>query len=140
MQRVEPAGWREAVVAEQSAGFTTFVTLMAIDDDGISVWLRLRNAEGEDTVLATAADGVPSIVDLLPDASWCEREAAEMFGITFAGHDTRPLLLAAGSTPPMPKGALLAARQTTPWPGEKDPGGTTPRRRTLPPGVAGGAR
>jgi NADH-quinone oxidoreductase subunit C len=113
---------------------------MAIDDDGVSVALRLRNAKGEDTVFTTGADGVGTIVDLFPEAAWYEREAAEMFGITFIGHATQPLLLAADTTPPMPKSRLLESRQATPWPGEKDPGGVTARRRTLPPGVAGGMR
>jgi len=122
-------------------GYDCFVTLMAIDDDGLQVWLRLRNADGEDRVLATPADdGVPTLAELLPDAAWCEREAAEMFGVTFIGHATAPLLLAGGVNPPMPKSVLLESRQSTPWPGEKEPGGVTARRRALPPGVEGGAR
>jgi len=140
MKRVETSAWHDTVAARMAAGYDQLVTLMAIDDEGISVWLRLRNAGGTDAVLATDADGVSTIIDLIPAAAWYEREAAEMFGITFVGHDTAPLLLPAGTRPPMPEAVLLDARQSTPWPGEKDPGGTTPRRRTLPPGVAGGAR
>lgn len=140
MQRVEPMQWHAAVGATVAAGFSQFVTLMAMDDDGLEVRLRLRNAAGEDAALLVVADGLPTIVDLVPAAAWCEREAAEMFGITFAGHATAPLLLAAGTEPPMRRSVLLDARQSTPWPGEKEPGGATTRRRTLPPGVSGGAR
>jgi NADH-quinone oxidoreductase subunit C len=141
MQRVDAAVWRDAVSAAIADGHSRFVTLMAIDDDGLCVWLRLRNAAGQDRELSVAAaDGVPTLIDLLPDVAWCEREAAEMFGIEFAGHDTKPLVLAAGATPPMPKSVLLDARQSIPWPGEKEPGGVTARRRALPPGVAGGTR
>jgi Ni,Fe-hydrogenase III large subunit len=41
-----------------------------------------------------ASDGsVPSIVDLVPAAQWDEREAHDLFGIGFAGHEPlRPLL------------------------------------------------
>ena len=140
MQRVDVLQWRDAVAAAMTSGYDRFVTLMAIDDDGLFVWLRLRNASGDDVVLATAAEGVPTLIDIIPGVAWCEREAAEMFGIAFIGHETAPLLLAAGTEPPMPKHELLDMRQSTPWPGEKDPGGVTARRRTLPPGVAGGAR
>lgn len=140
MQRVDATQWRDAVAAAMTSGYDRFVTLMAIDDDGVHVWLRLRNASGDDAVFATAAEGVSTLVDMIPEVAWCEREAAEMFGITFIGHGTAPLLLALGAKPPMPKHALLEMRQSTPWPGEKDPGGVTARRRTLPPGVAGSAR
>lgn len=141
MPRVEAERWHAEVAAGLAAGFTNFVTLMAIDDGGMAVWLRLRNPQGADLVLAGNADrGVATITDLLPAASWHEREAAEMFGINFFGHELQPLLLQAGANPPMQKAALLSARQDTPWPGEKDPGGVTARRRTLPPGVDGGGR
>lgn len=141
MQRVDATVWRDAVSAAIADGHSRFVTLMAIDDDGLEVWLRLRNDAGEDRVLSVAAaDGVPTLIDLLPNVAWCEREAAEMFGVEFTGHATRPLILAAGTTPPMSKSVLLQARQSTPWPGEKEPGGVTARRRALPPGVAGGTR
>lgn len=141
MQRVDPSQWLPAVTDALARGFTGFVTLLGIDDDGLQVWLRLRNTDGEDLVLATSATGpLPSIVGVLPAAGWCQREAAETFGITFSGDASAPLILAAGSEPTMRKSTLLAARQVTPWPGEKEPGGVTARRRTLPPGVDGGAR
>lgn len=134
MQRVEPAQWHQAVAAALADGHDRFVTLMALD--GPEVWLRLRDAEGADRVLAVSAcNGLATVIDLLPDAAWYEREAAEMFGIHFHGHVTAPLLLAPDSRPALVRDALLGARQETPWPGEKEPGGTLPRRRQRPPGV-----
>lgn len=142
MQVVEPQHWVEAVRTAVSGGHAQFVTLMGIDVDGaVQLWLRLRGADGPDLVLATGAStAVPSITSVLPEADWYEREAAELFDIDFVGRVTTPLLLVEGSAGAMRKDRLLATRQSTPWPGEKDPGGTTPRRRTLPPGVAGGVR
>ncbi len=136
MPRVETPDWLVAVRSATAAGFTNFVTLMAVDDDGLALWLRLRNPAGEALVLRTAAgDAVPSLIGLLPQAAWYEREAAEGFGITFLDHGTAPLLLPANALPTMPTGSLLASRQLTPWPGEKEPGGAATRRRQLPPGV-----
>jgi NADH-quinone oxidoreductase subunit C len=62
-----------------------------------------------------------------------------MFGIDFVGNDALdPLLLKAdGAVHPLRKDSFLAARQDTPWPGEKEPtdSGGRSRRRLLPPGV-----
>lgn len=136
MQRVEPSAWVIAVRDAITAGHAEFVTLIGLDDDGVQVLLRLRDASGHDLVLATdAAAGVDSVVILLPQAAWYEREAAEMYGIAFHGHDTRPLLLPEGSPPLMRRSEWLEARQSTPWPGEKEPGGVAARRRQRPPGV-----
>ena len=133
--RVDRAQWHDAVEAAIADGYNAFVTLTGVDDDGPQVWLRLRNAEGDDRVLMTSATNVATITDLLPEADWYEREAAHQFGITFGGN--------ANAVPnpdaPMRKDHLLAARKETPWPGCKEPGesGDRPpsRRRLLPPGV-----
>ena len=139
MQRIDPTAWHAAVADAIAGGHARFVTLMGIDDGGVQVWLRLRadarDAAEDDVVLAVdAAGGIPTITDLLPEAAWYEREAAEMYGITFHGHATAPLLLPAGTPPPMRKDAWLEARQV-PWPGTHEPGATTTRRRQQPPGV-----
>lgn len=143
MQRIEPMAWHASVAAAIADGHDAFVTLMAIDDDGLQVWLRLRSssvdtpvdAVRDDVVLAVdASAGVATITDLLPAAAWYEREAAEMFGVAFHGHATAPLLLPAGAPPPMLRDHWLEARQV-PWPGAHEPGATTSRRRQQPPGV-----
>ena len=97
MPRLEPAAWRSGVTAAIADGHVQFVTLMAVEFDALELWLRLRRGDGVDLVLTTTADGtVDTIVDLLPQAAWYEREVAEMFGIHFRGHETAPLLLALG--------------------------------------------
>jgi NADH-quinone oxidoreductase subunit C len=85
---------------------------------------------------------VPSLVGVFAGASWHERQAAEMFGVAFAGHpDLRPLLLPQGGVAlPLRKEHLLAARAELSWPGAEDPafsgaGGRPPRRRLSPPGA-----
>lgn len=140
MQRVDAAEWHDLVARTIADGYVGFVTLTGVDDDGLQVWLRLRNAAGDDRVLSVASESVPTIIDLLPDAAWYERETAEMFGVEFVGHDTKPLLLTAASPrTPLRKDVYLDARNETGWPGGKEPGesGDRPpsRRRLLPPGV-----
>lgn len=120
MQRVDD--WPAAVAAAQADGFAEYVVLMGVDDHGIEIWLRLANAAGEHRVLITRAhdDRVPSLVGTFPECAWDEREAAEMFGIDFTGHETKRLLLAMQSPPaPMRKSSLLAARENTPPPAGK---------------------
>ena len=132
--------WRADVAAAIADGYTTFITLTGVDDDGLQVWLRLRNAAGHDCVLRTSGDHVQSIVELFPIAAWYEREVAEMFGVQFIGHTTTPLLLSVESPQsPLRKANLLEARNSSAWPGGKEPGETgdrpPSRRRLLPPGV-----
>ena len=132
--------WHNDVAAAIADGYSTFITLTGVDDNGVQVWLRLRNAAGEDRVLSTKGEQVHSIVALFPIAAWYERETAEMFGVEFIGHATTPLLLDAElPRAPLRKEQLLAARNSTTWPGGKEPGesGDRPpsRRRLLPPGV-----
>lgn len=132
--------WRDDVAAAVSDGYTSFITLTGVDDDGVQVWLRLRNDAGHDCVLRTPGQRLPSIVELFPIAAWYERETAEMFGVEFIGHSTRPLLLdAASPQAPLRKEHVLHARNAVVWPGGKEPGesGDRPpsRRRLLPPGV-----
>ena len=136
MLRIESNVWLASIQQAVDDGYSTFVTLMGIDDDGVYVWLRLRNADGVDLAFAAdASDGLDSVTGFFPQAAWYEREVAEMFGVRFRGHDTAPLLLSERSAPVMRASHLLPARQATPWPGEKEPGGVSGRRRQLPPGV-----
>lgn len=136
--RIDVMQWHDAVNASIDDGYSTFVTLTGVDDDGVQVWLRLRNAAGEDVVLHTIGETVSTVTDLLPAAAWYERETAEMFGVHFIGHDTHPLLLREMHAP-LRREHFLDARNNTVWPGGKEPGesGDRPpsRRRLLPPGV-----
>lgn len=74
------------------------------------------------TDLAAADPTVDSLVEVFPGADWHEREAREMFGITFVGHP-RPenLYLPNGFVGnPLLKSFPLLSREVKPWPGEVD--------------------
>jgi NADH-quinone oxidoreductase subunit C len=61
----------------------------------------------------------PTISDLYPTANWHEREAAEMFGITFEGHPlpVKLLLPEPFEGHPLRKDFVLMSRVAKPWPG-----------------------
>jgi Ni,Fe-hydrogenase III large subunit len=63
-------------------------------DGGAVVRALLWSVDGTPRLEAAAADAgrVPSIVDLAPAAGWDEREAHDLYGVEFAGHEPlRPL-------------------------------------------------
>jgi NADH:ubiquinone oxidoreductase subunit C len=68
------------------------------------------------------APAVASLVDVYAGANWHEREAHEMFGITFEGHpDLSPLYLPDGFLGhPLRKSFPLLSREVKPWPGKVD--------------------
>ena len=65
---------------------------------------------------------IPTIIPVFPGANWHEREAAEMFGITFTGHPNPRNLYLPGSFEgyPMRKDFALLSRRIKPWPGIVD--------------------
>lgn len=65
---------------------------------------------------------IPTWIPVYPGANWHEREAAEMFGITFLGHPNPRKLYLPGSFEgfPMRKDFALLARRIKPWPGIVD--------------------
>ncbi|CAB4940158.1 MAG: NADH-quinone oxidoreductase subunit C [Actinobacteria bacterium] len=146
---VSPADWLEAMAGLRSEGFVLFDFLTAVDRGAtLEVVARIVNPVTRVTAMvwttlpADAAE-LASLSDYYLGATWCEREAAEMFGVTFIGlADTRPLLLRASlGKPPMRKSAPLVARAIRDWPGAAQAtddgrqGGNPSRRRQLPPGV-----
>ncbi len=74
------------------------------------------------TSLPTDNPSAPSLTDVYAGANWHEREAAEMFGITFDGHpDPGALYLPdAFEGHPLLKGFPLLSREVKPWPGKVD--------------------
>jgi Ni,Fe-hydrogenase III large subunit len=83
--------YRETVAEALAAGHR-FAGLYAI---GGTVRAVLAAADGSAVVAeAEAEDGrVPTIVDLAPAANWDEREAADLYGLRFDGHEPlRPLV------------------------------------------------
>lgn len=93
------------------------------------------------TVVPRAEPTLETLTGVFPGASWPERETAEMFGITFAGHPNPGKLLLPDEFEghPLRKEFVLAARVAKAWPGAKEPGesdtGAPSRRRARPPGV-----
>jgi NADH-quinone oxidoreductase subunit C len=139
--------WVEEVRAARDAGAAFFDFLTAVDrqEAGFQVVVRLWDpVRRQEHLLTTTCDGeLPTLTGLFKGAAWHERATAELFGITFLGHDTSPLLLAPGfEGHPLRKDFVLTAREEKPWPGAKDPGestadlvgpGATPKRRRAKP-------
>ena len=148
MRIVPREEWRPTIGGLVADGHVYLDFLTAIDrDPELEVVAHLVNPGTVQRVLIAtrvpAVDArVATLTDVLPSASWHERETAEMFGIVFDGHpDPRPLLLRTSlGRPPLRTSTVLAARAVTPWPGAADAesGGKGARRRQLPPGVPDG--
>lgn len=126
--------WFAAAGRAQAEGLTYLDMLTAVDDgDVFTVVAYLWSTSAVAGVLlrTTVPRGDPtlaSITPLFPGADWHERESAEMYGLTFAGHPRPgPLLLpdpvtgGAGVVHPLRKDTVLARRVETPWPGAADP-------------------
>ena len=147
---VRRGAWGEAVTAlrdDPHLAASCFDLLTAVDhlDDGLEVVLHLWSlAERVSVLVATRCPRddprVPSLAGVFAGADWHERQAAEMFGLSFDGHPRlAPLLLPEGfAGTPLRKDFVLASRVATTWPGAKEPGEREPargRRRVRPPGV-----
>lgn len=142
---VAPGRWADAARAARDSGASYFDLLAAYDlgDDRLAVVAHLSRPDAsEHLLLRTAVEAggaVPTLVDVYGGAAWHEREAHEMLGVRFEGHEPLDPLLLDPSAPatPLRKDVVLVARPETPWPGDKDPADSTgrPRRRTPPPGV-----
>jgi NADH-quinone oxidoreductase subunit C len=65
---------------------------------------------------------IPTWSGLYPGADWHEREAMDMFGVTFAGHPNpqKIYLPAEFEGHPLRKDFPLLAREVKPWPGLVD--------------------
>lgn len=149
-QEVAADDWLIASTEARDAGFTFFDHLGCDDDigrtDTLRVSLVLRDLDDPALGTLTLTTAVPrdggtlaSLRTVFAGAGWHEREAAELFGVTFAGGDPRRLLLAAGyEGTPLRKDEVLGARAAVGWPGAKEPGesdASPSRRRMVPPGV-----
>jgi NADH-quinone oxidoreductase subunit C len=74
------------------------------------------------TSLPVENPSAPTLVEVYAGANWHEREAAEMFGISFEGHpDPGALYLPdAFEGHPLLKSFPLLSREVKPWPGKVD--------------------
>ncbi len=85
--------YREAVAGALENGWS-FAGLYAVAAGG-PVRLVLANDDGGLRIetVECVAGAVPSIVDLVPAANWDEREAHDLYGVRFEGHEPlRPLV------------------------------------------------
>ncbi|MFN2625270.1 MAG: NADH-quinone oxidoreductase subunit C [Mycobacteriales bacterium] len=110
---------------------TYFDFMAGVDEaeDGFGVVTHLYSAIHKHhvqlrTVVPRDAPVVPSLTSVFRGANWHEREAWEMFGITFSGHPNLVKLLLSDEFEgnPLRKEFLLASRVVKPWPGAKEPG------------------
>ncbi len=101
-------------------------TGVAGGDTRFQAFARVHSiAEGVGVTLKADIDDSMTIdtwTDVYPGADWHEREAWEMFGVTFAGHPRlRNLYLPSGfEGHPLRKDYPLLARVVKPWPGIVD--------------------
>jgi len=90
---VAPELWSEAIAAEAAAGWR-FAGLHAIGgDDAPGLRAVLRRGAGHRLLTCrSAARRAPSLVEVIPAAAWDEREAHDLHGWAFDGHEPlRPL-------------------------------------------------
>jgi NADH-quinone oxidoreductase subunit C len=141
--RVEPGQWTETLTkAKDEHGLAFFSWLSAIDWTNEQAMGEKLSAPTEERYEILAAVGdldqgnlvifstdiakedprVDSLVSIYPGANWHEREAAEMFGIDFAGHpELEKLYLPDGFQGfPLRKSFPLLSREVKPWPGTVD--------------------
>jgi len=93
---VEADDWRETIVQRLAAG-ARFVGGWAVGHGKGASWrVALLAPDGAAAVLSCAArEGrVPTIVDLAPAADWDEREARDLHGVDFDGHEPMRALVA----------------------------------------------
>lgn len=98
---VEPRGWREACQHELDAG-GRFCGAHVSGEGASRRWSALFARGPQTRLLATApaAEEIETIVDLAGGADWDEREAHDLHGLRFAGHEPlRPLVEHTPSTP-----------------------------------------
>ena len=109
----------EPVEIDTSTGYgggdSRFQILAQLYSLNRQVGLILKTDLGDDMTIDT-------IREVFPGADWHEREAHEMFGISFRGHPTlQPLYLPTEfEGHPLRKDFPLLARQVKPWPGVVD--------------------
>lgn len=141
--RVPPDTWVEAHrIARDELDLVFFSWLSAIDwaneveagdplpeevDERIELLSGLSDVtDGNIVILSTDLPSdsptIPSLVDIYAGANWHEREAHEMFGITFDGHPNLTNLYLPDSFVgnPLRKSFPLLSREVKPWPGTVD--------------------
>ena len=140
---VEPESWVDAhSVARDELDLVYFSWLSAIDwsneveagdalNEEVEERLELMTTVGDltegmqvtfSTTLPHEAPSIPTLSSVYAGANWHEREAAEMFGISFEGHPdpTNIYLPDSFIGNPLRKSYPLLSREVKPWPGTVD--------------------
>jgi NADH-quinone oxidoreductase subunit C len=141
--KVPPASWVDAhLAARDDLDLVFFSWLSAIDwsneveagdtlsdevEERIELLSALSNVTDGDLVILSTdlpkeSPSVSSLVDVYAGANWHEREAFEMFGISFEGHPNliHLYLPDAFIGNPLRKSYPLLSREVKPWPGTVD--------------------
>ena len=141
--RVDAANWVDALTkARDELGLIFFSWLSAVDwandvavggapedpvEERYEILCALSDlSTGRLVVFSADIDKesatIDSLVDVFAGANWHEREAAEMFGITFTGHPelAKLYLPDAFEGHPLQKSYPLLSREVKPWPGKVD--------------------
>jgi Ni,Fe-hydrogenase III large subunit len=95
LETVDPAGWRSACERALSQGLR-FAGLYATAA-GPEPEVRALFASARETLVLRApapASRLDTIVDLVPAAGWDEREAHDLYGVRFGGHEPLRALVA----------------------------------------------
>lgn len=88
---LEPIQWHQRISSRVHSG-TRFGTLYATDDGEVRCVLLPKDGSTH-VVTTTAAGDLDTVVDAVPAAAWSEREAHDLYGVVFTGHEPmRPLL------------------------------------------------
>jgi Ni,Fe-hydrogenase III large subunit len=91
---VAASGWRAACRDAFEAGGRFSGAYATATSDGVT-WRAMFAVGAVTETISTLATGapLPTIVDMVPAATWDEREAADLYGLLFEGHEPlRPLV------------------------------------------------
>lgn len=128
-ERVVEATTKLKTDPDLECDYLTFLSGVDWEAEGFEVLIALFSYRWRSTVilrvrLPAENPRMPSITGVFGGANWHEREAAEMFGITFDGHPNPVHLYLAEDFEgyPLRKSFKLASRTYKAWPGAKDPG------------------
>lgn len=88
IEPIEPAAWRATIERALASG-ERFAGAWATERGSGLGWRALLVGEGGTRALSCNAPGgaIDTIADLTPAADWDEREAHDLYGLRFAGHE-----------------------------------------------------
>ena len=139
-QTVENSAWVTKAQELKSAGYVRCEWLTATHNGeanfDITLFVATEDLVKKTLVSTSIVELVDSLIVVYPAAAFHEREVAQMFGVSFTGHETSQLAFETKfSGFPLRRDFALETRAQTAWPGAVDPEVSARRRQSLPPGV-----